>query len=67
LPATGFVLEVAPAARTRSQHREFEAVRILIIALVVVLIGGVGFLALWELPPTRSHVEIVIPNDRFQQ
>lgn len=41
--------------------------RILIIALVVVLIGGVGFLAFWELPPTRSHVELVIPNDRFQQ
>lgn len=66
LPAARIVLEVA-AARSPSQRKEGGAVRILIIALVVVLIGGVGFLAFWELPAARNHVEITIPNDRFQQ
>lgn len=46
---------------------EVSALRILVIALVVIVLGGVGFLAFWEIPPTRTHVEITIPNERFQQ
>lgn len=38
----------------------------LILGLVVALIvGGVVFLATWEIPAPIASVEKVIPNDRF--
>jgi hypothetical protein len=33
--------------------------------LVVVVAGGVGFLAVWDIPAPTAHVEHVIPDARF--
>lgn len=39
--------------------------RILIIVVVVLLVGGVAVLAMWQMPAPKTHVEKIIPNDRF--
>jgi hypothetical protein len=40
---------------------------IAVLVLVVVgLAGGLGLLAMWDIPPPSSTVEQVIPNDRFR-
>lgn len=39
--------------------------RLLIILVLLVIVGGVAFLATWDMPPPSSKVEKVIPNDRF--
>jgi len=39
----------------------------IILALVAVLIiGGVAFLATWDMPPPTATTEKVIPSDRFK-
>jgi len=38
-----------------------------VLALVLVLaLGGVAFLATWDMPPPIATTEKVIPNERFQ-
>lgn len=39
--------------------------RFLMLVVVVALVGGVAFLATWDIPPPTTHVEKTIPNDRF--
>jgi hypothetical protein len=39
--------------------------RLLLLALLVVLLGGVIFLMTWEIPPPTEQVETVIPDDRL--
>ena len=39
--------------------------RILLVTLLVVLLGGMVFVATWEIPPPTKRVERVIPNDQF--
>ena len=41
--------------------------RLLVILIAAVLIGGVAFLATWDMPPPTAHVEKVIPNERFNK
>ncbi len=38
---------------------------ILLFLIVAGLMGGVGFLAMWDIPPPTEAVEKVISNDRF--
>jgi hypothetical protein len=40
-------------------------VRLLVLLTIVVLVGGVAFLATWDIPPPTHFVEKTIPNDRF--
>jgi hypothetical protein len=40
-------------------------VRLLVLLTIVVLAGGVVFLATWDIPPPTHEVEKTIPNDRF--
>jgi hypothetical protein len=40
--------------------------KIILILVAVVLVGGVAFLATWDMPPPTTTVEKVIPNDRFK-
>lgn len=41
-------------------------VRLIIISLViVVLLGGFGFLAIWEIPAPQQQIEKVLPDERF--
>ncbi|MBB6210770.1 hypothetical protein [Novispirillum itersonii] len=41
--------------------------RAALIMVLVLVVGGVGFLATWDMPPPSAHVEKVIPNDRFKR
>jgi hypothetical protein len=43
----------------------FKLSRIIALAVLVVVAGGVVFLASWEIPAPTAKVEKVIPNDRF--
>ena len=41
--------------------------RILLVALLVVVLGGVLFLITWDVPPPTSRIERVIPSDSLPQ
>ena len=41
------------------------AMRILLGALLLSIVGGGVFLATWKIPAPTATVEKVIPNDRF--
>lgn len=41
--------------------------RIAVILILVLVVGGVGFLATWDMPPPSATVEKIIPNDRFKR
>lgn len=41
-------------------------VKILIVLVLAVVVGGAVFLATWDMPPPTATVEKVIPNDRFK-
>jgi hypothetical protein len=41
--------------------------KFLIVIFVVVIAGGVVFLATWDIPAPTHPVEKVIPNDRFSR
>jgi hypothetical protein len=38
----------------------------ILVLVAVVIIGGIVFLATWDMPPPTATVEKVIPNDRFK-
>jgi len=40
--------------------------KILLLMVVLVLVGGTIFLATWDMPPPSAVTEKVIPNDRFK-
>ena len=39
--------------------------RIVMLFLVVLIVGGVFFVATWDIPAPVAKVEKVIPNERF--
>ena len=41
-------------------------VKFLILLVLAAAIGGVVFLATWDMPPPSAVTEKVIPNDRFK-
>ena len=41
-------------------------VKLFLILIAVALVGGVAFLATWDMPAPKVTVEKVIPNDRFK-
>jgi len=41
-------------------------VKIVLVVLVVVLVGGLVLLATWDMPAPTTTIEKVIPNDRFK-
>ncbi|HYB09902.1 MAG TPA: hypothetical protein VEJ16_09540 [Alphaproteobacteria bacterium] len=43
----------------------FKLSRIIALAVLVIVAGGVAFLASWDIPAPTAKVEKVIPNDRF--
>ena len=40
-------------------------VRLLLLALLIVLLGGAVFLVAWDIPAPTRQVETVIPDDRL--
>lgn len=41
-------------------------VKIVIVLVLALAVGGAAFLATWDMPPPTATVEKVIPNDRFK-
>ncbi len=41
-------------------------VKIAIVLVLALAVGGAAFLATWDMPPPTATVEKVIPNDRFK-
>lgn len=39
--------------------------RTLLIVLVLAIVGGLVFLAMWDIPAPTARVEKVIPDDRL--
>ncbi len=37
----------------------------LLLALMVLLLGGTAFLAVWDIPPPTSEFERTLPDSRF--
>jgi hypothetical protein len=44
---------------------EIDLGRLLALALLVLVLGGVVFLATWDIPPPTATVETVIPDERL--
>ena len=42
-----------------------KLLRALVILLVVVVLGGVGFLVTWDIPAPTARQEVVLPDERF--
>lgn len=40
-------------------------VRVVIVLVVVILVGGLVALSLWDLPAPSTKIEKVIPDERF--
>lgn len=40
--------------------------RYLLVLMLLAIAGGTVFLVTWEIPPPSAEVEIVIPDERFQ-
>ena len=40
--------------------------KILLLLVALVIVGGTIFLATWDMPPPSAVTEKVIPNDRFK-
>lgn len=40
------------------------AVKLILAAVLVAILGSVAFLATWDMPPPTSTMEKVIPNER---
>ena len=38
---------------------------ILLLTLLVLILGGTAFLAIWDIPPPTAEVEQILPDDRF--
>lgn len=41
-------------------------IKIALVVVTLIIIGGVVFLATWDMPPPTATTEKVIPNDRFK-
>ena len=41
-------------------------VKIVLILVAVVIVGGVAFLATWDMPAPKAMTEKVIPSDRLK-
>jgi hypothetical protein len=39
--------------------------RILLIVLALVIVGGLVFLAMWDIPAPTARIEKVIPDERL--
>lgn len=42
-------------------------VKVLVVVLVLMVVGGLGFIATREMPAPLEPVELVIPDSRFQR
>ena len=38
---------------------------LLLLMVVVLVLGGTAFLAVWDIPPPTASVERTLPDDRF--
>ena len=52
-------------ARTRSESASGAPTRALVILVLAVIVGGIVFLATWDIPAPTTTIETVLPDDRF--
>ena len=64
--------QLAPSSTTGGETirspgvaEDFDLLRLLLFALVLVVIGGGLFLATWDIPAPTRQVEIVVPDERL--
>lgn len=41
--------------------------KVLVIILLLIIGGGIGFLLTWDIPPPPGPVEKVLSNERFEK
>ena len=46
-------------------EKDLALLRVLMVALAVVVIGGGVFLATWDIPAPSRQIEIVVPDERL--
>jgi len=39
--------------------------KFVILVVLVLILGGIGFLAAWDIPAPVNNIEKVLPDDRF--
>lgn len=56
-----------PPRRGRNQPKGTMStlIRILLVALLVIVLGGVIFLVTWDIPPPTTTIERPIPDERL--
>jgi hypothetical protein len=50
---------------TVTRQEDLNLGRLLALALLILVLGGVVFLAIWEIPPPTAPVETVIPDEQL--
>jgi len=41
--------------------------KVLVVILLLVIGGGIGFLLTWDIPPPSGQIEKVLSNERFEK
>ncbi len=57
----------SPPFRLHKPLKGIAVVKVLMIVLLLVVVGGLGFVATQEIPAPLEPVELVIPDSRFQR
>ncbi len=65
LEAGEFYAVRALPRQTEDHVKGIKVVRALVIALLLVVVGGLGFVATWEMPAPLAPVETVVPDNRL--
>lgn len=58
-------MSVGRAPVLRPLAEDGKLVRLLTLTLIIVILGGVVFLATWDIPPPTVQVETVVPDERL--
>lgn len=41
--------------------------KVLVVILLLIIGGGIGFLLTWDIPPPSGQIEKVLSNERFEK
>ena len=41
--------------------------KVLVVILLLIIGGGIGFLLTWDIPPPSGQIERVLSNERFEK
>jgi cell division septal protein FtsQ len=64
--AAGFIGRACAPAPPESRLRRMSTLRrVLLLFLLVIILGGVIFLATWDRPPPIQQIEVEIPDSQL--